>query len=82
MLTCMGRSNAGVKRNRLPNGELAVRTPILLSQEATAAYESAARESGQLSTSLYLELLRRHMGGKLPILDPDALMREVRNPAA
>jgi hypothetical protein len=82
----MTGSNAGVKRNRLPAGAKAVRTPTYLASDTAAAYERAARASGDMSFSLYLEQLRKQFEaerGALPILGTAAVAhQEVADPAA
>jgi hypothetical protein len=85
-LVRMTGSNAGVKRNRLPAGAKAVRTPTYLASDTAAAYERAARASGDMSFSLYLEQLRKQFEaerGALPILGTAAVdHQEVADPAA
>ena len=82
----MAGSNAGVKRNRLPRGQKTVRPGLALASDTAAAYERAARASGDLSFSLYLEKLRRQFEderGALPILGTAAVdHQEVADPAA
>ncbi len=79
-------SNAGVKRNRLPTGTKAVRTPTYLAQDTAAAYERAARASGDMSFSLYLEQLRKQFEaerGALPIFGTAVIdHQEAAEPAA
>ncbi|MBT1607929.1 hypothetical protein EDF31_11219 [Curtobacterium sp. PhB142] len=78
----MTGSNAGVKRNRLPRGVNAARPDIALHPDTGQDYLDAARASGNLSVSLYLERLRAQLVaeyGALPILD-DSL--EVAHTAA
>lgn len=60
-LVAMAGANAGLKRNRLPSGVRAVRTPTYLAQDTTDAFERAARASGAMSFSLYLEHLRKQL---------------------
>lgn len=85
-LVSMAGSNAGVKRNRLPRGQKTVRPGLALASDTAAAYERAARASGDLSFSLYLEKLRRQFEderGALPILGTAAVdHQEVADPAA
>jgi hypothetical protein len=85
-LVPMAGSNAGVKRNRLPRGQKTVRPGLALASDTAAAYERAARASGDLSFSLYLEKLRRQFEderGALPILGTAAVdHQEVADPAA
>jgi hypothetical protein len=81
-LVRMTGSNAGVKRNRLPRGVNAARPDIALHPDTGQDYLDAARASGNLSVSLYLERLRAQLVaeyGALPILD-DSL--EVAHTAA
>lgn len=66
-------SNAGVKRNRLPRGVDAARIrDVALHPDTGRDYHDAARASGNLSISLYLERLHAQLiaeYGALPILD-------------
>lgn len=82
----MAGSNAGVKRNRLPRGQKTVRPGLALAPDTADAYERAARASGDLSFSLYLEKLRRQFEaerGALPILGTAVIdHREAADPAA
>lgn len=79
----MTGSNAGVKRNRLPRGVDAARIrDLALHPDTGQDYREAARASGNLSVSLYLERLHAQLiaeHGALPILD-DA--REAAHTAA
>jgi hypothetical protein len=78
----MPGSNAGVKRNRRPRGVELVRSEVRLQTDTEKAFTDAARASGNLSVSLYLERLRARYEaefGALPVLD-DSL--EVAHPAA
>jgi hypothetical protein len=81
-LSTMPGSNAGVKRNRLPRGVEPTRPDIRLHPDTGDAYVAAARASGNLSVSLYLERLRARYEaefGALPVFD-DSL--EVAHTAA
>lgn len=66
-------SIAGVKRNRLPRGVDAARIrDVALHPDKGQGYHDAARASGNLSISLYLERLHAQLiaeYGALPILD-------------
>jgi hypothetical protein len=72
-LVPMTGSNAGVKRNRLPRGVDAARIrDVALHPDTGQDYHDAARASGNLSISLYLERLHAQLiaeRGALPILD-------------
>lgn len=85
-LVPMAGSNAGVKRNRLPRGQKTVRPGLALAPDTADAYERAARASGDLSFSLYLEKLRRQFEaerGALPILGTALIEhQEAAEPAA
>lgn len=81
-LGTMAGSNAGVKRNRRPRGVELVRSEVRLQTDTEKAFTAAARASGNLSVSLYLERLRARYEaelGALPVLD-DSL--EAAHPAA
>jgi len=72
-MTDMVASNAGIKRNRLPAGVKGVNPDLVLRPSTVAAFKDAARASGHLSLSLYLELLRQQLEdehGALPVLSP------------
>lgn len=72
MLGDMRESGAGIRRNRMPAGVEAARPDLALRPETQVAYVAAARASGNLSLSLYLERLRtlyEAEHGTLPILD-------------
>lgn len=62
----------GKKRNRLPRGMTSVRDEVRLAPSTARAYGRAARESGDMSFSLYLEGLRAmfeaELGG-LPVIE-------------
>jgi hypothetical protein len=61
------------KRNRRPTGTKAVEKKIYLATETLQELEIASDASGQLSLSLYLELLTARLKaeyGKLPVLSP------------
>ena len=72
-LVRMTGSKAGVKRNRLPRGVDAARIrDVALHPDTGQDYRDAARASGNLSVSLYLERLHAQLiaeRGALPILD-------------
>lgn len=66
----MTSNNAGIRRNRRPAGEHAEKFQVRLSSETAERMRRAARESGNLSYSLYLErivamLCEEH--GTLPV---------------
>jgi hypothetical protein len=67
------RSNAGVKRKRLPRGVNAARIrDVALHLDTRQDYHDAARASGNLTIWLYLERLHAQLiaeYGALPILD-------------
>jgi hypothetical protein len=69
----MSGTNAGIKRNRLPAGVKPVRPDVRLAPSTYEAFNDAARASGNLSLSLYLEhlaqALEKERGG-LPVLSP------------
>jgi hypothetical protein len=69
----MTGSNAGVKRNRLPRGvEPARIRDVALHPDTGKDFQDAAKASGNLSFSLYLERLRAQLVaeyGALPVLD-------------
>lgn len=69
----MSGTNAGIKRNRLPAGVKPVRPDVRLAPATYEAFNDAARASGNLSLSLYLEhlaqVLEKERGG-LPVLSP------------
>ncbi|WP_214585452.1 hypothetical protein ACL00U_17150 (plasmid) [Curtobacterium poinsettiae] len=78
----MPGSNAGVKRNRLPRGVEPARPDIRLHPDTGKAFTDAARASGNLSVSLYLERLRAQYEaefGALPVFDQSL---EAAHPAA
>lgn len=84
-LGTMARTNAGLKRNRLPAGVKARGREVVLAEETADAYDRAARESGALSFSLYLEQLRKQFEaeqGSLPIVGIASNALEAREPAA
>ena len=73
LATMTGRGNAGVKRNRLQTGVKAEPTRVRLAPSTKKVFEDAAAASGQLSLSLYLELLFRQIEderGALPVFSP------------
>lgn len=72
MIGAMAANSSAVKRNRLPAGIKGAKPELVFDPETVEAYRAAARASGNLSMSLYLELLRRRFEaeyGTLPILD-------------
>lgn len=72
MLDHMRPTSAGIKRNRMPQGVVAARPDVVLRPETQEAYVAAARASGNLSVSLYLERLRALLeaqNGTLPVVD-------------
>lgn len=82
----MTRSNAGLRRNRMPVGVTADAREVALTPQAAAAYDRAARASGDLSMSLYLELMFKQFEeqfGSLPVIGTAPLrFPEVADPAA
>ncbi|WP_295124998.1 hypothetical protein [uncultured Leifsonia sp.] len=69
----MSGTNAGIKRNRLPAGVKPVRPDVRLAPSTYEAFNDAARASGNLSLSLYLEYLAQALEkerGGLPVLPP------------
>ena len=75
-MTAMSASNAGIRRNRLRGGAEPIVQKVRLSPEAAKAFSDAASASGNLSLSLYLELLGKQLlaeRGTLPILGPQEL---------
>lgn len=65
--------NAGIKRNRRPTGTKAIEKKIYVDATLVAAFDEARRASGNLSLSLYIELLARQLEaerGALPVLSP------------
>jgi hypothetical protein len=69
----MSNSNAGVRRNRQPTGHKSVRKELFLGEATQAALDAARKASGNLSISLYLELLFSSLEaerGSLPVLSP------------
>lgn len=63
--------NAGIKRNRRPNGEVVISRNLSLSEETYGAVKAAAAASGNLSLSLYIERLAmqlRNANGEMPVI--------------
>ena len=76
--------NAGIKRNRRPTGTKTVAKKINIAPETQDLLDQARIASGNLSLSLYLELLTRqieHEFGSLPVLRVPATLKE-GHPAA
>lgn len=71
----MTRDNAGIRRNRRPAGEHAEHFKVRLSPATAEEMRQAAKASGNLSQSLYLERLAamlRAERGALPVFTDDA----------
>lgn len=83
-LAVMAGVNAGSRRNRLPTGLLAVQDRVNISPRVATALGDAARGSGNLSLSLYLERLMNQMindhDGSLPLM-PDEALEALKNTA-
>lgn len=83
-LGLMAGVNAGSRRNRLPTGLLAVEEKVRVSPRLAVALGDAARTSGNLSLSLYLERLLNQMlnehNGSLPLM-PDEALEALKNTA-
>ena len=78
-------SNAGIKRNRRPTGTKAIEKKIRVDATLIAAFDEARRASGNLSLSLYIELLARQLEaerGALPVFSPTLNGTEVSTKAA
>lgn len=76
----MPATNAGIKRNRLPAGVKPSTPDVTLAPTTYQAYREAARASGNLSFSLYLERLAhelKELHGSLPVLSPPLVDVEV-----
>ena len=68
----MTSNNAGIRRNRLPAGVSPWETKVRFSPELKPTLVAAARASGNLSPSLYLEQLLAQLAdesGNLPVLN-------------
>ncbi|CAD6016086.1 conserved protein of unknown function (plasmid) [Agreia sp. COWG] len=80
------RPNAGIKRNRLPAGIKAVTRKVNLDPRRETSLEKARIASGDLSLSLYLELVLHQIevqnGGTLPIFSPELDLSEAHTKAA
>ncbi|TCU82276.1 hypothetical protein EDF52_113150 [Curtobacterium sp. PhB42] len=66
--------NAGTRRNRLPRGQKAVYDHVSFAPTTAEDFGQAARASGNLSLSMYLErlaLLVKTEHGALPLLTDD-----------
>ena len=77
--------NAGIKRNRRPTGTKAIEKKIRIAADTEAAFDRARVASGNLSLSLYLELLAHqleHDLGGLPVFSPALDGTEVHPTAA
>lgn len=71
----MTGDNAGIRRNRRPAGELAKPFQVRLAADLAAEMRQAARASGNLSYSLYVERMAatlRDENGQLPVFTDDA----------
>ncbi|WP_271986221.1 MULTISPECIES: hypothetical protein [Pseudoclavibacter] len=71
----MTGSNAGIRRNRRPAGEEVRHLKVRLSSVTADEMRQAAKASGNLSQSLYLERLAamlRAQNGALPVFTDDA----------
>lgn len=67
-----------VRRNRLPSNQLAKLRKLWLAPATSEAFTEAAKASGNLSLSLYVERLRSLLeaeGGALPVLDDASEVR-------
>lgn len=82
----MRSSNAGIKRNRRPQGVRAVRVDVWIDPETAARLHAARHASGQLSISLYMERLVASVEaqhGGLPLFHSEhASTQEVTTKAA
>lgn len=82
----MGQShNAGIKRNRRPTGTITVEKKINIDPKLVEAFDTARRASGNLSLSLYIELLARQLEselGALPVFQSTLDSTEVPNKTA
>ena len=84
-MRAMAGTNAGIKRNRLPTGVKPVRSEVHLAPSTYEAFNDAARASGNLSFSLYLEHLAQAFEkerGSLPVLPRPLDGREVATTTA
>lgn len=68
----MTSQNAGIRRNRLPAGVIPWETKLRFSPELKPTLLAAARASGNLSPSLYMQRLLVQLedeSGNLPVLN-------------
>lgn len=75
-------TNAGIRRNRRKQGEIAVERRAYFSSEISAALDTARHESGDLSLGLYLERVLHQLvsdQGTLPVIAPPTNGTEVRH---
>ncbi len=66
----MPRSNAGIKRNRRPAGELTKSLQVRVAEHTLEEIRAAAKASGNISYSLYLERIVAMLAderGALPV---------------
>lgn len=81
----MAGANAGKRRNYFVRGVPSWRTEFVLSKDAEHMVATAAKQSGDLSPALYLELLFRTLAddaGQLPIANEALLPRVEDNKTA